>query len=452
MMKITVNKNFLQEKKYTIDVLFNVFLGLQYDLIISDTIDSVQIKLENGHEFIIKDYFFSLIKDSNYLEESNLPKNPFHLKKSSFSNVELIGLYGENEVYEDSNKIICGLDIIASSFFMLTRWEEYVLKERDSHQRFSAKSSVAFQFNFLNRPIVNEYVEFIWDALVLLGINQQRKKRNFELIPTHDVDLPRLWWNSKDLIKSILGDILKRKDIKSALWSFKTYFSKKREAKDPFNTFDFLMSLSEKNNLKSHFFFMSGGTSNKDNFYKIDHPILKSLMEEIKSRGHHIGFHPSYNAYNDTKQFSKELNKLQENSPLEIKTGREHFLRFEVPYTWQVWEENNMEWDSSMSYADHEGFRCGVCYPFPVFNILERKKLNLFEKPLIVMDGSLVTYQDLTLEESYNKINDLIEVVKKYNGEFVFLWHNSAFNTLNWKPYQKIYERIINENTNHHRG
>jgi len=68
------------------------------------------------------------------------------------------------------------------------------------------------------------------------------------------------------------------------------------------------------------------------------------------------------------------------------------------------------------------------------------------------MDGSLVTYQNISVEEAYNKVNILLLEVKKYNGEFVFLWHNSAFNTKTWKPFQIIYEKILNENSNNHRG
>jgi len=74
------------------------------------------------------------------------------------------------------------------------------------------------------------------------------------------------------------------------------------------------------------------------------------------------------------------------------------------------------------------GFRCGVCYEYSVFDILNRKRLNLKEKPLIVMEGSFVTYQpNTTPKEMENKIKNLISEVKKYNGEFVYLWHNSSF-------------------------
>jgi len=126
-----------------------------------------------------------------------------------------------------------------------------------------------------------------------------------------------------------------------------------------------------------------------------------------------------------------------------VNEGRQHFLRFEVPTTWQIWEDNNMEWDSTLTYPEKEGFRCGTCYEYSVFNILSRKKLKLKEIPLEVMEGSLVNYQNLSPEKAEKKIIKLIEKVKKYNGSFVLLWHNSSFNNDLWTGYQRVYEKIV---------
>jgi len=94
-----------------------------------------------------------------------------------------------------------------------------------------------------------------------------------------------------------------------------------------------------------------------------------------------------------------------------------------------------------LGYADKEGFRCGVCYEYSVFDIISRKKLNLKEKPLVVMEGSLTTYQpNITPKEMEETIKKLTKKVKKYNGEFVFLWHNSSFGG-SWKKYEDIYKK-----------
>lgn len=448
MLKIYTNSKFFKEKKYTLNVIFKEFLAVNFQLIKKEEEKDVLIVFDTK-SIIIKDCFFDFQKDNHYLKKSNIPESiPFYDFKFKSVNLKIPVIYGNNKITFNENGIVCYIDIIASTFFMLSRWEEYVIKERDDLDRFSAKNSLAFKNNFLQHPVVNYYIELVWNLLENINFTEKRKTRVFQLIPTHDVDLPRLWWKKKDLIKTLISSLIKQKSVKEFFSLLKVYLKKE----DPFDTFDYLMSLSEKNNFKSHFFFMSGGTSNKDNFYKINNPLVIEIIKSIKNRNHNIGFHPSFNSYNNHSQFEKELRILEHVVGQKVGIGRQHFLRFEVPKTWQIWEDNKMKWDSSMTYHDIEGFRCGVCYPFSVFNILTRKQLKLVEKPLIVMDGSLVTYQTLTIEEAYNKIDFLIKQVKLFNGEFIFLWHNSAFNTKNWKPIQKVYEIILNENSNNNRS
>jgi hypothetical protein len=106
-----------------------------------------------------------------------------------------------------------------------------------------------------------------------------------------------------------------------------------------------------------------------------------------------------------------------------------------------------MKTDSTAGYAEKEGFRCGCCYSFPVFNILTRKKLNLRETPLMAMDTTLAVYQKLSTEDLQRRIRNLSGTVKKYNGEFTILWHNSSFNIPPWDKYNVTYKTIINELT-----
>ena len=416
MLKITIPNNNIAERKYILDVIFNEFLGLEIEVIANNDCQDWVIELENQKLLTIKDTFFSKFpKDLEYLKLENIP-----------SKIE-------------------ELDIFAACFFMLTRWEEYVNKNRDSHDRFPAYESLAYKRGFLDRPIVNEYVEELKNKLLKLDNNLKFKTHNFNLILTHDVDTPLKYRTFLNGFREIAGDIIKRKDIKLAisniLQKIKVTLGLQ---KDPFDTFDYLMDVSESVGVKSYFFFMGKGLSKFDNMYKSSDKFISYLISKIKKRGHNIGMHPTYNAYNDATQFIKEKQELEKNLYTKITFGREHYLRFEVPTTWQMWEDNSMKWDSTCSYADKEGFRCGVCYEYSVFNILTREKLNLKEKPLIVMEGSFVTYQpDIKPIEMEKKIQYLINQVKKYNGDFVFLWHNSSFNTAQWKKYQDIYERVL---------
>ena len=414
MIKIKIPNNNIAERKYIIDIFFNEFFGLAYMIEIGSK--DYELTLANDKKFTIKDTFFNKFqKDLEYLDKKNIPQS------------------------------IKELDVFSASFFMLTRWEEYVNKTRDNHNRFPVTESLAYKEGFLDRPIVNEYIQELKKKLLELDETLQFKRREFKITLTHDVDAPLLHYNFIKHIKASIMDILQRKSIKLFCQRNIDYILTKLKLKnDAFDTFDYLMDISEKIGVKSYFFFMGKGVTSYDNMYSSSHSFIINLIKKIKSRGHLIGIHPTYDAYNNAILFKQEKEELEKNLQTKIEFGREHYLRFEVPTTWQIWEDNKMKWDSTLSYADKEGFRCGVCYEYSVFNILTRKKLKLKEKPLIVMEGTFAAYQkEVAPEEMENKIVYLLEKVREYNGEFVFLWHNSSFRTNEWKKFAYIYEKVL---------
>ncbi len=414
MLKVKIPNNNLAEREYIIDVIFDEFLGLDYILEPVDGLDSWVIEL-NGKKLTVKDSFFNRFpKELEYLKLENIPKR------------------------------IEELDIFAASFFMLTRWEEYVNPARDKHNRFPANKSLAFRQGFLNKPIVNEYVERLKEQLLEMESGLKFKKREFKVFITHDVDEIYFWKGSKQLARVVLGDIVKRKDLSLALNRIKEFISvKSGKISDPYDTFDWLMSESEKIGAKSRFYFMSGGVTQYDNRYKIDEKKALNLIEKIKKRGHIIGIHPSYNAYNSFEQFKSEKDALERACKCKIDEGREHYLRFSVPITWQIWEDNSMRVDSSCCYADSEGFRCGTGDEFSVFNILTRKKLKLKERPLVFMDDNFYSYKKPDFTEAKKLIKELFENAKRYNSQITILFHNSIFYGKKNIDFKKLYKEIL---------
>jgi len=328
---------------------------------------------------------------------------------------------------------------------MLSRWEEYVNKTRDSHNRFPATESLAFKEGFLDRPIVNEQIEKLKDMLLELDSSIKFREKEFQLILTHDVDNIYFWKSKKQLLRIVVGDILKRKNLVLAYRRIKEYMAvKSGKIKDPFNTFDWLMDRSEEIGVKSRFYFMSGGVTQYDNNYKIDEPKALELIEKIKNRDHIVGIHPSYNAYNDTKQLKKEKEALESVCKCKIKEGREHYLRFEVPTTWQIWEDNGMEVDSTCGYADREGFRCGTGDEFSVFNILSREKLKLKERPLVFMDDSHYSYnKNIDTKKSFKIVKSIIQKQNKYHSKTTLLFHNSIFANDFRVNFVTLYEQLL---------
>jgi hypothetical protein len=204
------------------------------------------------------------------------------------------------------------------------------------------------------------------------------------------------------------------------------------------------MDKSDKSGLQSIFYLLCGGKSKYDNSLPLETPFMKDLISKIQDRGHIIGLHPSYESFKDPAVMEREKRQLEQASGFSIRHSRQHFLRFEVPSTWQLLEDLGIEWDSSMYYPEQAGFRCGTCRTFPVFNILTRKKLRLKEKPLIAMDVSWTSYHKATPAQMQEEIFALLEMVDRFNGEFVLLWHNSNLKLPQWKDFEPVYEEVLN--------
>jgi len=330
MLQITIKNQHILEKKYILSVLFNDFLGLDYQIKIDNSQSDFKVSFKDKH-LLIKDGFFNLIKES-YLKIENIPNT---IKFNDFlGNKNLPILFGDNSFTESKNEIKLGLDIFASSFFMLTRWEEYVIKTKDKHNRFPTSESLAFKYNFHRRPIVNEYLELLWKMLLKLGVDSSiRKKKTYKIQFSHDIDHPLLFTNFKGFIKQTSYQILKKCNFKQGGRFINHYISYK---KDPYDTFDLLMDISENNNSKSQFNIMNCSKGKFDEGYNTKSDFNQKLLKKIKERGHLIGFHPSYNSYNSSSVWKKEKEDLEENINQKIAKGRQHYLSFENHVTRQI--------------------------------------------------------------------------------------------------------------------
>jgi hypothetical protein len=352
--------------------------------------------------------------------------------------------FGDNEV-----KI--NFDILGSIFYTLTRAEEIASPVRDEHGRFPAKASHAYLNGYLHRPVVDEYIEILWWCMKRLWPRLERRPRQFRMVLSHDVDIPfaEAFSSPARVLRSFGGDIIKRRDPARAFKRIGNWVATRRGdfKRDTNYTFDRIMDISEKHGLQSAFYFKTACTNPEfDCNYSIDHPYIRQMMREIHSRGHEIGFHPSYETYRDPVQTKKEFDKLlqvceEEGIDQRNWGGRQHYLRWEAPTTWRNWSEAGLNYDSTLSYADCAGFRCGTCHEFPVFDVEQGKELPLIERPLIVMEGSLFgeNYMDLSHEEAFAHAKMLKDQCRKYGGDFTLLWHNSSFQSeRDWEVYQEI--------------
>jgi hypothetical protein len=454
--------NYEPERRYILDMVLATWLGLDYELFLrhrSDVLITLKGDSCSGH-VLQPDVLFATA-GGDWLTPASLPTPGL-----TWQPVEAAGpgalapgqrlpvLYGLRDAplwlrSADGNQIRLGVDVLGSAFFMLTRYEELVVGARDRYGRFPAASSVAHAGRFLELPIVDAYVELLWSALGCLWPGLVRKPRAFRLSLTHDVDRPLsfLGHRAVGLARQLGADALLRRDLALAARRLRSWtgISRGDYRLDPYNTFDFLMTVSERHGLQSAFNFLAtDDASGLNGFYTLGNPWIRSLMSRIHQRGHEIGFHAGFDTYRDPERTAKEYRCLRTvASKLGVSQGkwggRQHYLRWENPKNWANWEHAGLDYDSTPVFAEAAGFRFGTCHEFRAFHLRQRRPLRLQERPLIVMDCSLSDYMKLKPDAAFEKVLTLANECRRYGGTLTLLWHNSSLPS---KSQQRRYEQL----------
>ena len=431
MLRVAHPPGYGAERRYAFDVVLSEFLGLEYELEEQERRD-VEITLAGQPGSLVAGEGLFATAEDEWLEPESLPRLPLDRRDG------LPVLYGGSSP-----------DVFGSVFFLLTRYEEVANPARDEHERFPAEESIAAREGFLDRPLANEYVDLLWGELERRWPRLERKRRTFRALPSHDVDWPLCTRSTLKLAaRAAAGDVVRRRDPALAVKQLRAFSETKRggHAHDPCDTFDLIMDGSERRGLRSAFYFIAGHTAGEvDGTYSLDDPWIRALLRRIHERGHEIGLHPSYNTFRDGEATSAELAALrrvceEEGIAEPVRGGRQHYLRWESPTTWQIWQDAGLEYDSSLGFAAQPGFRAGTCYEYPVFNLRTRQPLELRERPLVVMDRTLLTHQGLGPSRALEVAAELKRRCRRHDGDFTLLWHNSLLLT---RQERRLYESVL---------
>lgn len=350
---------------------------------------------------------------------------------------------------DDGTVVIC-IDIIAATVFMLSRWEEIGATEHDKYGRFPSTASVAYKQGFLDRPIIDEYAQILRAWVQELNPAWRPRSHTFSVKLSHDIDWVAPYPSWSHGLRHLVGDVIKRRDLGQAWATQRKLLSSvlQPDSTPQMQGVYQLAEYSKQAGLSSTFNFMAAEHSAFDGGYDPAAASVRKCVDFLTESGHEIGFHPSYYTLNNLSKLQAEKTRFERaitsSAGGAIKGGRQHYLRFQVPDTWRQWAEIKMSYDSTLGYADHEGFRCGTCHPFTVFDFEQDQELPLVEIPLIVMEETLRSYRSMNIDEAHQRIIQLAKVCRSVGGTFTLLWHNtSLFGT--WSEWGERYPIIVQE-------
>jgi hypothetical protein len=465
--------NLLAERRYILDVVLSEWLGFEYELALEARSDIAVRLLGDPQERELKlaDVLFATPPE-DWLSERSMPVSPLPRLAADVAGVPSPGksgipksttplpiLFGKPDqdgqfLWRTPNEISLMVDIFGSVFYLLTRYEEVVVPGRDTHERFPASASLASAEGFLDRPVVEEYVDLLWQAMRSLWPGLSRLETSFRLRLTHDVDRPWAVFgrNLESVTHAVGGDLVHRRDPALAARRIRSLLDARsgRVDRDPFNTFGLLMDTSERYGLQSTFYFMTGATNPRfDGSYRISDPPVMRLLKQINERGHEVGLHASYDTFRSLDQTRAEFDSLRATCRTlgfdqSMWGVRQHYLRFEVPVTWRNQGAAGLAYDSTLGFADVNGFRAGTCREYPVFDLLGHTRLELRERPLIVMDAASDEYLAMDFTGAAAGVQALVAECRRHDGDAVLLYHNSSLpGSTQRAHYRELIESLV---------
>ncbi len=413
--------------KYVTDLIFNSVLNIPFE--ITDEREAFLLaqkpKLAYTTEEIASPVF---IYSENLLFETGI-KQIIPQAEKEYSNYP--------KFFANSKSDFLGYDLFAMVFYFATRYEEYIKTEIDKHQRFKAENSIAYSYNCLQIPFLNEAILDFSEKLKQKFPELNFKKRDFNFTSTIDIDNAFAYANKG--FKRNVGGFFKDLFSLKIKQSFTRISSIINQEKDPYNTYKLINELSKQ--VQLNYFVLIGDYSDYDKNPHFKNKGFKELLIKL-SNSYNLGLHPSYYCYKKEQSIKLEQQRLQNILNKNITSARCHFLRVNLPTTYREFIKNGITDDFTMIYASQCGFRTGLCIPFKWYDIEHEEVTNLTIHTSIVMEGILRDYNGLNLQDSKILVEKLMHEVKKHGGEFISIFHNDSFTAQN-TDWIELYKHIL---------
>lgn len=330
-----------------------------------------------------------------------------------------------------------GFDLFAGTFYMLSRYEEYLPFIEDKYGRFKAEDSLAFKNGFLETPIIDAGIKLLAERMDL-----ETKVSGFKTILTYDIDTAYKFKGRSfgRNVGSTGKDILKL-DVKNILQRAQTFLKLK---KDPWDIYDELKENLQRNQLDSIFFFLVGNNSDLDRNLEYNTPVMEDLINKV-SQFTEIGVHPSFASNKRLKRVVAEKQRLEFITGKKIRKSRQHYLKLQFPNTYFNLIEAGITEDYSMGFHDKAGFRAGTCKPFNFYDLKNEVITDLKIFPVSCMEATFMYYDKVSAEKALIKILQLMKTVHHYGGTFVPIWHNENLSSKGKEPWKKAHNQMLRQ-------
>ena len=433
-------------------------------------------EMRGAHVVIKPSGFFSW---DNYGKPSAEPQLPL----AEWEGVPL--LFGEPryEWINEGKTLLLHADLIASSYYLISRYEEMTHRgQRDHLGRFPGSMSLPARAGFIHRPIVDEYSLALRSflerngVLASAGLNLEPSGNTFTRIKlTHDICRPFWCRGIANIFKGIFYHKYNPFTILRVLLSSPSH--------DPYYTFDEIFASDKsvidsfpEGRVQSALFMRtpSGHELDTPN-YRLTSPYLYHILSEADKIGAIFGLLCSHKSSQRPRLIPEELKTLradlakvyrrlygwfeeQENKghaykqnqkcrrDLELTRSRHSSLALGEPEDVRELLVSGIRHDYSMAYMDSLGFRLGTSRPVRFINPNTRELTDLIMHPISLNASVLINEEISHLrseDEAYKYCCEVVDLVYKCGGELTLSWQTDLFVKEEHPWIGSLYHRLL---------
>jgi len=416
-----------------------------FDFIFKDILGSDCILTENPDEFIasgLPKINYSITELSGSLR---IKPNPLLSETGVRQQDVMLNLLNAKTIKQFNSLTIdqFPFDPFALSFYLITRYEEYLPFEPDEHGRFRAELSLAYRQNFLRVPLVDVLAHQLKKMLEDRYPGLKIPGQPFRFIPSFDIDiafahLGKGWARAG----AAWAKLFLKADIKQIKERALTIAGK---IADPYDNFDLHLELAKKYGHALLYFVLIGDFSQFDRNTSYKSFRFRDLIIKL-SLSAEIGLHPSYRSHLRPEIYEKEKRRLGDLGKFEVSKNRFHFLRLKFPESYRLLISQGISDDYSLGYSTMNGFRASTCTPFLFYDLEKEEITNLRIHPFIFMDSAIIDHLKLNPQDAVTEIRELADQVKMLGGEAIGIWHNYSLSEKGqYKGWQEVMRNVIEQ-------
>lgn len=394
------------------------------------TIDSENFRIHNGPKI-------------NY-SNGRISADEFFIENQPLLFQQQIQPQGITCFTEDNNKAFFKtsdsdfpFDILAASFYLITRYEEYLPHEKDMYGRYDHVYSLAHKEGFLNIPLVNIWIQQLAEMLKSKFPAISFQLPSFSFQPTYDIDIAYTY-KHKGLLRNVGGFFKSPSTERIKVLAGST--------KDPFDCYDWMHQFHQRNNLQPIFFFLVAQA--KGRYDKNILPDKNAMWKLVKQHAtkYEIGLHPSWQSGDDASMIKKEKAQLEAMAETAVSKSRQHYIRFNLPEGYQRLIAAGITDDYSMGYGSINGFRASVAASFYWYDLEKEQQTTLRIHPFCFMDANSFYEQQQDPRQTAEELMHYLTICKQFNGNLITLWHNNFLGTAaEFKGWRIVYEQFITQ-------